>query len=143
RTPRPPPRRSTAACRSSAGSPRSRDRVIVTSPDGQWAAFRRGREVALLASGAGPAVGMLGLDGDEVDLALVGPPSVLVAVTRDGSPRAVLHQPPYLEAVARLDFDVPMRLAAATGPRMAMVSLDGKLLLFVRAAGRSLTAQPI
>src|SRR5262245_54275407 len=86
---------------------------------------------------------MLGLEADDVDLALVGPPNVLVALTRDAAPRLVLHQPPYLEAVARLDLDGPMRIAASTGPRMALVSPDGKQLLFVRAAGRSLAAQPI
>ncbi|HSJ99924.1 MAG TPA: hypothetical protein VK932_01740, partial [Kofleriaceae bacterium] len=117
--------------------------MIVTSADGQWTAIRRGREVALLAGGAGAPVGMLELDGDDVDLALVGPPDVLVAVTRDGAPRVTLHQPPYLDAVARLDLEEPMRLGAVTGPRFALLSPSGKQVMFVRAAGRALSSQPI
>lgn len=117
--------------------------MIATSADGQWAAIRRGREVSVLASGAGAPVGVLELDGDDADLALVGPPDVLVVVARDGGPRATLHQPPYLDAVARLDLDEPMRLAATTGPRFALVSAGGKQVTFVRVAGRALSSQVI
>jgi hypothetical protein len=117
--------------------------VIVTSADGQWTVIRRGREVALLAGGAGAPVGMLELDGDDVDLALVGPPDVLVVVTRDGAPRVTLHQPPYLDAVARVDLEERMRLGAVTGPRFALISPSGKHVMFVRAAGRALSSQPI
>jgi hypothetical protein len=116
--------------------------MIYTSPDGQWAAVRRGREVVLLAGGSGPPVGKLELDTDDADLAIIGPPSVLVAVTR-GEPKIVLYQPPYLEGVARLDLETPMRLAAITGPRIALVSLDGKQVTVVRAAGRALSASSI
>jgi hypothetical protein len=117
--------------------------VIVTSADGQWAAIRHGREVTVLAGGAGAPVGVLELDGDDVDLALVGPPDVLVVVTRDGSPRVTLHQLPYLDAVARLDLEEPMRLGAVTGPRLALVSPNGKQVMFVRVAGRALSQQAI
>jgi hypothetical protein len=117
--------------------------VIVTSSDGQWAAIRRGREVALLAAGTGAPVGVLGLDGDDVDVAIVGPPDVLVVVTRDGTPRVTLHQPPYLEVAARMDLDRPLRLAAITGPRFALLSGDGKHVAIVRVAGRAMSTQTI
>jgi hypothetical protein len=117
--------------------------VIVTSADGLWAAVRRDREVSVLAGGAGAPVGVLGLDGDDVDLTLVGPPDVLVVVTRDDAPRVTLHQLPYLDAVARLDLDEPMRLAGVTGQRLALLSAGGKQVMLVRVAGRALSSQPI
>jgi len=123
--------------------------MITTSPDGQWAAVRRGREVSLLASGAGPATSRIELPTDDADLVIVGPPSVLAIVTRgvaaDGASlnRMVLHQPPYLDAVARLDLEVPMRIAAVTGPRIVLVSLDGKSVTIVRIAGRALSSQSL
>ena len=110
-----------ARARSSAASARSDRRVIVTSADGQWAAIRQGREVSVLAGGAGAPVGVLELESDDADLALVGPPNVLAVVTRDEAPRVTLHQLPYLDQVARLDLDGPMRLAAVTGPALALV----------------------
>jgi hypothetical protein len=145
--------------------------MIATSPDGQWAAIRRGREVALLANGAGPATARIELDTDDADLIIVGPPSVLVIVTRAadgasmtdhnrssggkgppaslvggnpvGTNRLVLYLPPYLDAVAQLDLEVAMRIAAVTGPRIALVSLDGKAVTIVRVAGRALSAQAL
>jgi len=141
--------------------------MITTSPDGQWAAVRRGREVSLLANGAGPAVSRLELATDDADLVIVGPPSVLVVVTRgdpDGGAtphRVVLYQPPELEAVAGLDLDVAMRIAAVTGPRIVLVSvdgrspespvgvgsdprgIDGKAVTIVRIAARALSAQAL
>ncbi len=117
--------------------------MILTSPDGQWAAIRRGREVTLLAGGSAPVVGKLELPQDDADVAIVGPPNAIVAVIRGDAPRVVLHQPPYLDAVARVDLDVPMKLAAITGPRIALVSLDGKAVTVVRAAGRALSTAPI
>jgi hypothetical protein len=118
--------------------------MITTSPDGQWAAVRRGREVSLLAAGAGPVTSRLELETDDADLVIVGPPSVLAIVTRGpGLERMVLYQPPYLDAVARLDLDAPMRIAAVTGPRVALISLDGKTVTIVRIAGRALSAQPL
>jgi hypothetical protein len=123
--------------------------MITTSPDGQWAAARRGREVTLLAGGQGPATARLGLDTDDVDLVIVGPPSVLAIVTRGpagGEPGAhhlMLYQPPYLDPVARLELDAAMRIAAITGPRIVLVSLDGKAVTVVRIAGRALSAQAL
>lgn len=120
--------------------------MIATSPDGQWAAIRRGREVSLWANGAAPATARVELDTDDADLVIVGPPSVLAVVTRGGtgaSHRMVLYLPPYLDAVAQLDLDAPMRVAAVTGPRVVLISLDGKAVTIVRIAGRALSAQPI
>lgn len=122
--------------------------MITTSPDGQWAAIRRGREVSLLANGAGPATARIELDTEDADLIIVGPPSVLVIVTRAaadgaGTNRLVLYQPPYLDAVAQLDLEVAMRISAVTGPRIALVSLDGKAVTIVRVAGRALSAQAL
>ncbi|MDQ3300141.1 MAG: hypothetical protein M3619_26465, partial [Myxococcota bacterium] len=114
-----------------------------SSVDGQWVAIRRGREISLLAAGAAPAVGMVTLDHDDADHALVGPPTMLAIVTRDATPRVTLHQPPYLDAVARLDLEMPMRIAAITGPRIALVSADGKHVQIVRAAGRALSSQTL
>jgi len=116
---------------------------LAASPDGQWVAYRRGRDVALYAGGAAPAVGRVTLDADDADHALVGPPNMLVAVVRDDTPRVVLYQPPYLDPVARLELDVPMRIAAVTGPRVVLVSLDGKQVQIVRVAGRALSSQLI
>ncbi|MDB4964050.1 MAG: hypothetical protein JWP01_4049 [Myxococcales bacterium] len=118
--------------------------MLSTSLDGQWTIVRRGREVVLLAGGAAPPVGRLELEDDDVDLALVGPPTVLAAVSRGaGGAKVVLHQPPYLDAVARLDLDAPMKLAAVTGPRLVLVSPDGKTVQIVRAAGRALASQAL
>src|SRR5262245_26207015 len=105
--------------------------MIATSPDGQWAAVQRDRELSLLANGAGPATSRIELATADADLVIVGPPSVLAVVTRgvaaDGTSldRMVLYQPPYLEVVAQLDLAAPMRVAAVTGPRIVLVSLDG------------------
>jgi hypothetical protein len=122
--------------------------MIATSPDGQWAAVRRGREVALLAGGAGPATSRLELETEDADLVIVGPPSVLAIATRGDAGgaslnRMVLYLPPYLDAVARLDLELPMRIAAVTGPRLVLVSLDGKAVTIVRVAGRALSAQAL
>ena len=118
--------------------------MIATSPDGQWAVIRRGRELSLLAGGAGPATAQVELPSDDADLAIVGPPSVVVAVTRgEPGPRMMLYQPPSLEAVARLDLDTALRIAAITGPRVVLVSPDGKMVIIVRIAGRALSTQII
>lgn len=117
--------------------------MIVTSVDGQWAAIQRGRTVSLLERGAGAPVGMMETAGADLDLALVGPPDVLAVVARGATPRVTLHQPPYLDTVARLELDEPMRLAAATGPRFALISAGGKQVVIVRVAGRALSSQAI
>jgi hypothetical protein len=121
--------------------------MIVTSPDGQWAAVRRGREVSLLAGGAGPATARIELPTDDVDLVIVGPPSILAIVMRGGADgaghRMVLYQPPYGDPVAQLELEAPMRIAAVTGPRIVLVSRDNKAVTIVRVAGRALSAQSL
>jgi hypothetical protein len=124
--------------------------MITTSPDGQWAAVRHGREISLRANAIGPPTARLELATEDADLLIVGPPSVLVVVTRepsaDGGPaRSVitLYQPPLLDPVARLELDQAMRIAAVTGPRIALVSLDGKAVAIVRVAGRAMAIQTL
>jgi hypothetical protein len=118
-------------------------RSLTTSPDAQWAAARDGRKVVLLAGGAAPAVGQLELDTDDADLAIVGPPNVLAVVSRGDHPRVTLHEPPYLDAVARVDLEAPAKLTAITGPRMLLTAADGTQPLVVRAAGRALSTQKL
>ncbi len=113
-------------------------RELVTSHDGQWAAIRRGREVAILAAGQHPELARLTLESDAVDLAMVGPPATLVSV--DGAVLHV-HQLPLLDASARLELDQPFRIAAITGARVALVSADAKAVLVARTAGRAVTTQ--
>jgi hypothetical protein len=55
--------------------------MTATSPDGQWAAVKRGR-VMLLAGGAGEPTAWIELPADDAGRLMVGPPSVLVVVTR-------------------------------------------------------------
>ncbi|HEU0037352.1 MAG TPA: hypothetical protein VFQ53_42370 [Kofleriaceae bacterium] len=139
--------------------------MILTSPDGQWIAIRRGRTITLhaMATSTEAAIapieaspGLAGarstpersaqsieLESDHVELALVGPPTVLVAVYRGASPHVALYQPPSPELAARHDLDTAMTLAAITGPRIALVSTDHKQVLVVREAGRALSAQAI
>lgn len=118
-------------------------RSLATSPDAQWAAARIGREISLFAAGAAPATAKIELDSDDVDLALVGPPTALVAVSRGISNKIVLYQPPYLEAVARLDLEIPAKLVTSTGPRVVVMSPDSLHAMVVRAAGRSLATQKL
>ncbi len=119
-------------------------RALATSPDGQWATVRTGRDVALLAGGAGAALAKIELDGDDVDVAMIGPPSVLITVSRgDAGNKIMMYQPPYLEAVARLDLEIPAKLAAITGPRFAVLSADSMHCMVVRTAPRSLATQKL
>ncbi len=119
-------------------------RTIATSPDGQWAAVRIDREVSLLTSGVAPAVAKIDLDSDDVDVIAVGPPSVLATVSRgEAGNRIMLYQPPYLEAVARLDLEIPAKVAASTGPRFAVLSNDSMHCMVVRASGRALATQKL
>lgn len=123
-----------------SGLPRS----IATSPDGQWAAVRIEREVALLASGAGAPIAKIDLGSDDADVIAVGPPGALVAVTRgDAGNRITLYQPPHLEAVARLDLEIPAKVAAVTGPRFAVLSADSMHCMVVRVSGRALATQKL
>lgn len=119
-------------------------RGIATSPDGQWAVVRTDRTLSLLAGGAGPAIAKVELDADDVDFALVGSPTALVTVTRsDAGNKIMLYQPPYLEAVARLDLEIPAKLVAITGPRFAVVSPDSMHCMVVRSSGRALATQKL
>src|SRR5690606_9689346 len=93
--------------------------------------------------GVAPVVGRVELPSDDTELAFVGPPAMLVALTRAPEPHLALIQPPDLEVVGRADLERPMRLAAITGPRLALVSDDGKSALIVRVAGRGLASQTI
>lgn len=117
--------------------------MITTSLDGAWAAARRGREVLLLERGLAPAVGKLALESDDLDLTMIGAPSALLVVARGSAPRVTMYQLPEMEAAARIDLPVPMRLAALAGPRAVLLSLDGKKVLVVRTAPRALAAAPI
>jgi hypothetical protein len=119
-------------------------RSLATSPDAQFAAVRIGREVSLLAAGAGPPLAKIELDSDDVDITLVGPPTAMLAVSRsDNGHKIVLYQPPYLEAVARQDLEIPAKLVAATGPRIAVISADAMHAMVVRASNRALATQKV
>jgi hypothetical protein len=124
-------------------------RALTTSLDGQWAVYRNDRELVTFAGGAAPAVGTLALDAAgsadaEIEIALLGPPVALAVLTRHATTcQIALHQPPYLDQVATLDLAQPMRLAAVTGPRVALVSGDGKRVEIIRAAPRALTTHPL
>ncbi|HEY1554471.1 MAG TPA: hypothetical protein VGF94_06520 [Kofleriaceae bacterium] len=119
-------------------------RALATSPDGQWAALRDGRELVLFAAGAPPEVARTELASDDVDLALVGPPAALVAIEREaGRARVVLYEPPSLEAAARIELDQPVQLAAITGPRLVLVAPGAQKLAIVRAAPRGLALQTV
>ncbi|MGN6109445.1 MAG: hypothetical protein ACTHU0_30335 [Kofleriaceae bacterium] len=117
--------------------------MIVTSADGQWVAIRRGREIALLARGEGAPVARIQLESDDADLTFAGPPHALAVVARDRATRVVLYPPPTFEAAAGIELDARLHLATTTGPRLALLSRDGKLLRVIRTAGRALGVQPI
>ncbi len=118
--------------------------MLATSLDGQWAIVRRGRGVEVFEHAKAPSVGRIELDEDDVDLAFVGPPTVLAAVTRGATRSNVrLFIPPYVEPVAQLDLERPMKLAAITGPRLILVSADGKTVQILRVAQRALASSTI
>lgn len=116
---------------------------LATSLDGQWAVARDGRELTLFA-GATAAAAKLELDNDDVDVVLVGPPTALVLVSRNEKRGAVtLYSPPNFELMARLDLDSAAKLVAVTGPRLALLTPDGKQCQVIRSAGRALAAQKL
>lgn len=118
--------------------------MLGTSLDGQWAIVRRGRGVEIFEHAKAPSVGRIELDEDDVDLAFVGPPTVLAAVTRGPTASNVrLYIPPYVDSVAQLDLERPMKLAAITGPRLILVSADGKTVQILRVAQRALASSTI
>jgi hypothetical protein len=118
---------------------------LATSPDGQWAVARTGRQVQLLAAGAAPPLARIELDSDDADLAIVnGPPNVVIAAAREGSTtRIALHFPPELEATARVELNVAAKIAAVSGGRLVMVSADHKEVSIVRASGRGLASHAV
>ena len=117
--------------------------AIAVAPDGQWVAVRRGSEIALLPQGAAPPAGRVDIGSADADIAFVAPPAIVIAVVRNVAPRVMLYQPPSLEVIARHDLDQPMRIAAVTGPRVALLSDDHKRLVIVRVAASALAAQTI
>lgn len=115
------------------------ERSLVTSSDGQWAAAREGSIVVLLPGSGGAALGTIELPTGNVDIALVGPPTVLVVLAREPEGGSLtLYTVPELEAAVRLDLDAPGRLAAITGPRLAVLSPDARHVAVVRCAARAL-----
>jgi hypothetical protein len=119
-------------------------RTLVTSLDGQWAAARQDRQLLLMPAAGGAATARVELSSADVDIALVGPPTALVVLSRDPDARTItLYAPPHLEAAARVDLDGDARMAAATGPRIAVASSDGKHVAIVRSAGRALATQKL
>lgn len=120
------------------------DLALATSPDGQWAAARQGQELVLFPGGGGGALGKVELATPDIDLALVGPPTALVVLSREaGGGNLTLYTTPYLEAAARLDLDGPGKIAAITGARLAVMSADAKHVAIVRSAGRALATQKL
>jgi hypothetical protein len=118
--------------------------TLVTSPDGQWAAARDATQLVLMPAAGGAATGKLELSSADVDIALVGPPTALVVLSRDPAARAItLYAPPTLEAVAGIELDADARIAAVSGPRLAILSADAKHVAIVRSAGRALATQKI
>jgi hypothetical protein len=118
---------------------------LATSPDGQWAVARIGREVRLLAGGAPPVLARIELDSDDADLAIVnGPPNVVIAAARaEGATRITLHFPPELDTTARVDLTVPAKIGAISAGRLVMVSTDHKEVSIVRASGRGLASHAV
>jgi hypothetical protein len=118
---------------------------LATSPDGQWAVARTGRQVQLLAGGVAPPLARLELDSDDADLAIVnGPPNVVIAAAREGSAtRITLHFPPELDTTARVDLTVAAKIAAVSAGRLVMVSADHKEVSIVRASGRGLASHAV
>jgi hypothetical protein len=118
--------------------------ALVTSPDGQWTVAREHHALVLMPGAGGAPVGTIELPTTDVDIALVGPPTALVVLSRTGGTASVvLYTTPQLEAAARLDLDTPARIATSSGPRLAVVSADNKNVTLVRSAGRALATQKI
>ena len=121
---------------------------LWTSPDGQWIATRRGRDLTLIATAASELYGGPGpiataeLPAGEAELAFVGPQLACVSRASDGA-RVLLYEPPTLEISARHELEAPVRLACVIGGRMALVGSDGKQVTIVRVAPRALAAQTL
>lgn len=116
---------------------------LATSPDGQWAVARDGRELTLFAN-ATAAAAKVELESDDVDIALVGPPTGLVVVSRaDNRGTVLLYAPPTFDLAARLDLEQASRIGSIMGPRFALLSPDSKQCHIVRSAGRALAIQKL
>ncbi|MEZ4359592.1 MAG: hypothetical protein R3B48_05380 [Kofleriaceae bacterium] len=121
--------------------------TVASSPDGQWCAVRRGRQIAWYALGGeevGECVARTELPDPSSELILLGPPTMAVILTRAGDTTvAQLALPPTFERVAEISLPGRWSSAAVTGTRAALVSEDARSCSVLRAAGRSLTAQAL
>ncbi|MGE5186238.1 MAG: hypothetical protein ACM31C_29490 [Acidobacteriota bacterium] len=116
-------------------------RQLVTSHGGRWVVAREGRALTLFASDGRRQAE---LAHDDVDLAFVHPPDTLVEVARTGAGTIIaLRDPPSLEPVTKIEIDVPARLGAITGSRLALVAPDSRHCAIVRVAPRALAQQAI
>ena len=122
--------------------------ALTTSIDGKWAVARDGRTLVLLAS-CETTVARLELASDDFDFALLSPPHALAVLTRttDASALALYVPPtretdsiPTLAPTTELALDIPARIAAITGPRVALVSPNAMHALIVRSAGHALAS---
>ncbi len=116
---------------------------LDASPDGQWVAVRRGEVISLLAGGAGQPVGKVDVGTDDVDVAFVGSPAMLVVVVRNVAPRVMLYQVPSLEVIGRHDLPASMRIVALTAARIVLGAPESKKLVIMRVAASTLGAQNV
>jgi hypothetical protein len=116
-------------------------RELVTSVSGRWVVVREGRTLHCLGADMREKHE---LAHDDSELVFVRSPDVLIEIARAGDmTHVVLHEPPTLEAVARLELDVSTRLAAVTGSRLALRAPDSRHAAIVRVAPRALAHQAI
>lgn len=126
---------------------------LLTSPDGQWCAVRRGKQTAwypLTGEALDEPAARVELPDAASELVLLGPATATAAtlmaltITRAGETTALgLLQSPRFERIAELGVAGRWRPAAITGSRAALVAEDARSCTVVRAAGRSLVAQLI
>jgi hypothetical protein len=122
--------------------PRAVTTAIATSPDGQWIAVRQSARVQLYTQ-AGDIAGEASLTTSDVDLAIVGPPTTVVAVERHDDETALIAlAAPGLGETARVTLDGSHELAATTGPRLALIERRAHSLCVLRASGRAFMSQP-
>ncbi len=116
-------------------------RELVTSVTGRWVVVRDGRTLHCLGADTRETYE---LEHDDAELVFVRAPDALVQIARVGeTTHVVLHEPPTLQPVARLELDVPTRLAAVTGARLALRAPDSRHAAIVRVATRALAHQAI
>jgi len=124
--------------------------ALATSDDAMWAAAREGRTIALLER-CRTIAARVELASDDIDFALVGPPTTLAIMSRTSTGGSVelylppsttdAAAPPTLVPATQLALEVPARLVATTGPFFAVVSPNALHALFVRSAGHALSSQ--